>query len=907
MDLLLTVCLSLCVGAENGQPPGQAAGVPTRRVTISVVDAETGKPVQVFAYRWRTDTPDGRGNRVQKEWKTLRAPRNTFEVDAPINGELSVFTKSADYIHEYGEVFGRRFAVRSDENVRQFTVKMGRGIAVRGVVKDAQTRMPVAGATVAPLEFYNPSCVPDFDRAVKTDAKGAFELPLVEPGQEIRAMHPHYLDEDAAAKEQPVEMLLRAGATISGTVKDARGNPLAGVSVSEGGKSTLSGKDGRFVLRGLSGWMGYYPTFRKKGYLEKTLKFKEPPTDPLSVVIQPDFGIAGRVLSPEGEPVPRYAVAVGAGTVPRDYSCVTSRVEDLQGQFDLRLQTGGKHWVGIRADGYAPWEGWTHVGRDGRPLTIRLRRGVTVTGKVTAPANGTTVLRAVLVPQRKADVDAEGRPSFSRNGPGEAALRAVIGELSDVRYWNPSEIATHIATVEEDGAFRIEQVRPDSYTLTMAGKGVAPTTIRLEVPEGGIDVGRLKAGGTGRIFGRVYKPKFYDEGGVWAFKQGEIHHPDCDDILDIRFKTDEDGRFSVEGVPVGFVSVSFDYPEGSDIVYSFSRSVRVLEGKSTEVRFGDPAGDWNLPLDVVIGDGSARQLRVGGGLGPNPWERPFPQAALPPADLVRKAVLVSLQTGRPEKLRFVVQLEPLGDGPMSGPMTDEYGVEATLPLQVVVPDLHPGKYRLRVWDGAGDQSPAFETEVESRGRTDGARAESDSGNLPVRVFLGAGSALLRMKQWDTMPETWIEFFAAAEDGKSPPRGRTCHSTRSCRIRYLHTGKHTFYAVDEQGQWCRVKGVDVRDDRVTQLELPGLSPGAKITGKIRFHSERRRPTSLVAADAHGILRETPGFAGVNGEEFSINGLWPGTWKLTVYAGKETLATTEVHIRETETVHRDLVGK
>ncbi len=106
----------------------------------------------------------------------------------------------------------------------------------------------------------------------------------------------------------------------------------------------------------------------------------------------------------------------------------------------------------------------------------------------------------------------------------------------------------------------------------------------------------------GSVFGVVFQPQEIYEGGKshldpkrgpWAFADGTIvpadgcggSHPNKPNSIEpIRFKTDAQGRFRVDHVPVGRVAVNFERG-GGDIISTYSRIAYVLDRQSTEVRF----------------------------------------------------------------------------------------------------------------------------------------------------------------------------------------------------------------------------------------------------------------------------------------------------------------------------------
>ncbi len=106
-------------------------------------------------------------------------------------------------------------------------------------------------------------------------------------------------------------------------------------------------------------------------------------------------------------------------------------------------------------------------------------------------------------------------------------------------------------------------------------------------------------------------------GGVLQYADGRAlqEHPSLG-LVKREFTTDEDGRFSVGGLPVGIVYVGFPHFEGGD-ESSDDWVAQVCEDQTTEVRLFDPVGSRPLPVEFHVGDGSNTQYESGTGLMPN--------------------------------------------------------------------------------------------------------------------------------------------------------------------------------------------------------------------------------------------------------------------------------------------------
>ena len=148
------VCCWLILLATPGrslaaEPPVADGGPKT--VTVSVVDDRTGQPVSGFTYRIAVVTTDVRRSDEPGAWQDPQSPRGEFPVQVPRSCQLQVTVRARGYCDFWGyEEITEAFVIRSQEEHPRVQMRITRGWTVRGVVRDAETDAPVAGAKVRP-------------------------------------------------------------------------------------------------------------------------------------------------------------------------------------------------------------------------------------------------------------------------------------------------------------------------------------------------------------------------------------------------------------------------------------------------------------------------------------------------------------------------------------------------------------------------------------------------------------------------------------------------------------------------------------------------------------------------------------------------------------------------------------
>jgi hypothetical protein len=216
---------------------------------------------------------------------------------------------------------------KADEIPESFTIPLGAAWTVGGVVVDEQGK-PIAGATVDPsIKFDAPPGTMSLGvgTEVKTDADGKWSYPCV-PATMTRVNvaidHPDWMPERRALSrsiyevrpgEQPTAKTpLKRGITITGTVTDESGAPIAGARVKayflNEPRSATTDAQGIYKLSGCE--PGKERNFvRAKG---RAIDQQEVQVDmnmpPVNFKMMPGGKIRVRILDHQGQPIPKGSV-----------------------------------------------------------------------------------------------------------------------------------------------------------------------------------------------------------------------------------------------------------------------------------------------------------------------------------------------------------------------------------------------------------------------------------------------------------------------------------------------------------------------------------------------------------------------------------------------------------------------
>jgi hypothetical protein len=557
------------------------------------------------------------------------------------------------------------------------------------------------------------------------------------------------------------------------------------------------------------------------------------------------------------------------------------QVRSPAGSARIMLPNSGELTVLVKADGYRGKRGpesefcFDLLSTDARrTFQCRLERDI---GPAATDAqrsdDGRHADRDAAIRAEKPDIEGVTvRGSISPVGAGVAGAKLMLKtvQISDDDPTVPKTMA------DAEGRFRFDHVPPGAYVLDVAGDLAALIRPRrVVVSDRALELDPLVLPATGRVFGQAFWPK--DHGDLNL--RGRPHSFAGGAIIDgrqrmtslnemIAFKADENGRFDVDGVPAGRVTVSFPRQRFSYDV----RVAMVVAGKATEVRLFDPSGTWDLPFEFAAARGETS---------------PTTQDTSLAADL-------------PQCDPLLAELKPGDDLPFS------FSAKVLEPFagQYVVPDVHPGPCRLRLYREFKGFRLGPIREADVRAHAAGQLAVLPGSSAKVRLRLKSGNLGRALE--------YLAFRLDAPASTGPVQfGLPANTT----IDYLPPGKYVFVARETQGgyrppmdltSYSRLENVTVAANATTDVELPALQAGGMIRGRVGIE-----PGSwplfgtLSAVDRQGVVLWSDVLECSPNKTFTFPGLWPGEWTVTLREGEKALAVAKVRSRDNETVPCDLV--
>jgi len=387
------------------------------------------------------------------------------------------------------------------------SVVLRRGLSIRGVVKDEEGR-PLAGAEVnlssartirasrggVQMSFIGPGS----QVRRETGADGRFEFRGLKAGEyELSARRPGFsrasvdpVNVAEAHPAEPVELVLKPGATVSGVLRDKAGVGASGWYVSARGagqgsgpafgpgairSEEATGPDGVFFLDGLTAGEAYDLQVMGTAGLGPRKAGVVAPAEGVELTVTGTGQIRGRVVDGDaGRAIPdfqlryqpdaqggmRFVMRMGPGRGRGPYEKQSFHAED--GSFVLEDVPAGRWTVEAFAPGYqAGSASGVTVGESeaAEGVEVRLSRGGVVSGRVLESRTGRPIL------------DASVRAELS-GGEQRMAMVRIGGEGED------NETAT-----DAEGRYEIVGLAPGTWTVTASHPDWSEAATRVELKD----------------------------------------------------------------------------------------------------------------------------------------------------------------------------------------------------------------------------------------------------------------------------------------------------------------------------------------------------------------------------------------------------------------------------------------
>lgn len=509
------------------------------KLVVTVSD-DAGKPIEGADVKLASMTEQGArtGGDGVATIKPVAAGIVTVQATAPGYAPNSAFTQIG--------------GVGSTGNLK---LTLHEGHAVSGRVIDEGGR-PIAKVHITTSSLWD---LPQGIEPVVTDAKGQFAIPALAAGNHVLVATD---EEHAPARSAPVnvgerpvtgvEITMRAGGMVAGSVVDDTGKPVPYATVRVGGsgmqersvipsRQATTDKMGAFELRGLS---RAKLAVRAEGdaaasAIASVDLTTELAKKDLKLVLDVKGTIAGHVVDETGQPVAEVQVSafpdILAGEAPEALSLagMSSASTDGAGHFVIRgLPDGGYRVRAARASGSGAYD-W---GQEGVPA----RTGDKAV-KIVLKAPGSIVGKVAL-----------------EDGSVPRLATVSLG-------WQTSTM------VAPDGTFKLDDLTPRTYDLRVHGPDFAETLQHdIEVKSGeSTDVGTITLQRGRKLTGRVVDAKGNAVAGarvrvgdMLVSAQGaEEQLESLEEMSGGRVGvSDQDGRFSLLGLGKKRTNVIADHP-----------------------------------------------------------------------------------------------------------------------------------------------------------------------------------------------------------------------------------------------------------------------------------------------------------------------------------------------------------
>ncbi len=379
---------------------------------------------------------------------------------------------------------------------------------------------------------------------------------------------------------QPILIELDTEHLITGIVVTPDGTPIPGARVQvarvkprpviAGG--TDSGEDGSFIVDRLPAG-SYGVLVMMPGYSNQRVGRTEAGGDPLRIVLVVKAHIRGRVVAPDGAPIPSFSLELLSPMRGKTQYRKLGKVfpfENPNGDFVITDADPTEYVILARAPGFAatysaPFIASRNEGGEGSGIIdIVMKNGATITGQVIDGVSGNGV-PGVEVSLHMADYQVQ---------EGDSMFGDVFQDLGNIP-------GTKVRT-DASGMFRIDNAYVDRMTLVASKDGFLPATMAITTATGRLlDVGRLEMRPGGTISGTATGPDGKPLVG------GTVNLTRPGDPFQRRATLDSRGRFSFGSLRSGqYELIAFPPSDPNTFLFpdeSSKQQVFVDEGRTKTV------------------------------------------------------------------------------------------------------------------------------------------------------------------------------------------------------------------------------------------------------------------------------------------------------------------------------------